>query len=368
MLPVLAALLIWTGSARVGRARLAAGARDARGRRSRCWSPTCSWSAASAATGRRSRPSAPPGASSASRSRRCRPRSLRYCAIRLLLAVPTRCSRWSRGAVAGRPARERSRSRARPGSWSHCCRCSTSRSTSTRATATGCCCSRASGSRSAPASCWRASGGGASRCGRRGCRAGAVSCVANAFDWRTAGVESRRLLADIDRLAPRAASLVALSVPTDYRAAHLYPDALDVALQESGRPDLSLTQCMPVHALSLRPGQVTFRRLANGSWLGRTTTSAPFDVPVLGGSASASAGCTFAKAPHSPSAGLGTALSAIVTPAATPAARGRSRSTSTGGTWCGRLGSSCGAGTSARREKRQHEGWHSQESPFRHRT
>ncbi len=146
----------------------------------------------------------------------------------------------------------------------------------------------------------------------------AVSCVANAFDWRTAGVESRRLLADIDRLAPRRASLVALSVPTDYRAAHLYPDALDIALQETGRPDLSLAQCMPVHALSLRRGQVTFRRLATGSWLGRTTTSAPFDVPVLGGSASASAGCTFARAPDSPSAGPGTALSAIVTPAPAP--------------------------------------------------
>jgi hypothetical protein len=147
----------------------------------------------------------------------------------------------------------------------------------------------------------------------------AASCVGNALDWRQAGVESRRLLADIDRLAPRGASLVALSVPTDYRAAHLYPDALDVALQESGRPDLSLAQCMPVHALSLRPGQVTFRRLANGAWLGRTTTSAPFDVPVLGGSASASAGCTFARAPHSRSAGLGTALAAIVTPAPAPA-------------------------------------------------
>jgi hypothetical protein len=143
----------------------------------------------------------------------------------------------------------------------------------------------------------------------------AVSCVANAFDWRTAGVESRRLLADIDRLAPRGASLVALSVPTDYRAAHLYPDALDVALQESGRPDLSLTQCMPVHVLDLRPGQITFRPIGGGSWLGRTTTSAPFDVPVLGGSASASAGCTFAKAPGSSSAGPGTALSAVVTPA-----------------------------------------------------
>jgi hypothetical protein len=144
----------------------------------------------------------------------------------------------------------------------------------------------------------------------------AVSCVLNALEWRSAGDESSRLLADVKRLAPPGAHLIALSVPTDYRAAHLYPDALDFAVQESGRPDVTLTDCMPVHALSLRPGQVAFRPLPGGVWLGRTTTRAPFDVPVLGSSApQASNGCLFAPAPSQPKETLGTALSALVKPA-----------------------------------------------------
>jgi hypothetical protein len=144
----------------------------------------------------------------------------------------------------------------------------------------------------------------------------AASCVLNAFDWRTAGVESRRLLADIDRLAPRGAHLIALSVPTDYRAAHLYPDALDIALQQTGRPDVALTACMPVHSLSLRSGQISLRALPGGVWLARTTTRAPFDVPVLGSSATVSnGGCQFAAAPGQGAGTLGTALTALIKPA-----------------------------------------------------
>jgi len=149
----------------------------------------------------------------------------------------------------------------------------------------------------------------------------AVSCVLNALDWRAAGAESRRLLADIDQLAPRGAHLIALSVPTDYREAHLYPDALDIAIQETGRPDVTLTGCMPVHALALRRGQVSFLALPGGIWLGRSTAQAPFDTPVLGSSAiQASAGCQFAAAPGQPNETLGTALTALVRP--TPASGG----------------------------------------------
>jgi len=143
----------------------------------------------------------------------------------------------------------------------------------------------------------------------------AVSCVLNAIDWRTAGTESRRLLADIDRLAPPGAHLVALSVPTDYRAAHLYPDALDIAVQETGRPDVTLTACIPVHALNLRPGQVSFRRLPGGLWLGRATSQAPFDVPVLDSAVpDAGSACQFATARSQPHTTLGTALTALVKP------------------------------------------------------
>jgi hypothetical protein len=151
----------------------------------------------------------------------------------------------------------------------------------------------------------------------------AVSCVSDALDWRTAGAESRRLLADIDRLAPPGAPLIALSVPTDYRAAHLYPDALDIALQETGRPDLTLSACMPVHALSLRRGLVSFRPSPGGIWVGRTTTRAPFDVPVLGSPAvQMTSGCQFAAAPGQPKPTLGTALTALVRP--NPAVGGKS--------------------------------------------
>jgi hypothetical protein len=142
-----------------------------------------------------------------------------------------------------------------------------------------------------------------------------LACVLNAIDWHTAGVESRRVLASISTLSPPHAHLIALSVPADYRQAHLYPDALDVAMQESGRPDITLTACIPVHALSLRAGQASFRPLRGGAWLGRSTRSAPFNVPVLGGPDSQrSNGCTFEEAPRQPRGTLGTALVAIVRP------------------------------------------------------
>ncbi|MEA2198079.1 MAG: protein O-mannosyl-transferase [Solirubrobacteraceae bacterium] len=143
----------------------------------------------------------------------------------------------------------------------------------------------------------------------------AVSCVLSALDWRTAGTESRRLLVEIDRIAPPHAHLVALSLPTDYRAAHLYPDALDLAVRESGRPDISFIGCMPVQALSLRRHQVSFVALPLGLWFGNTTSRAPFEVPVLGSSApQSSSACRFGKAPDQPHETLGTALRALVSP------------------------------------------------------
>jgi hypothetical protein len=146
----------------------------------------------------------------------------------------------------------------------------------------------------------------------------AVSCVENALDWRTAGAESRRLLAEIDQLAPRGAHLIALSVPSEYRGTHLYPDALDVAVQETGRPDVTLAGCMPVHVLNLRPGQVSFVSLPLGLWYGRASTQAPFQVPVLGSSDPPSNGaCQFGPAPDQPRETIGTARTALVAP--TPA-------------------------------------------------
>jgi hypothetical protein len=144
----------------------------------------------------------------------------------------------------------------------------------------------------------------------------AVSCVANAFAWRTAGIETKRILADIDRLAPPHSHLIALSYPTDYRAAHLFPDALDTAVQETGHPDVTLVSCVPVHAIDLRRDQVSFTPGANGSWLGRATNSAPFSFSVFGSSAQSSPQCAVTKGPDQSSQPLGTALAAIATPTA----------------------------------------------------
>jgi hypothetical protein len=141
----------------------------------------------------------------------------------------------------------------------------------------------------------------------------AASCVLDAREWRTAGAESRRLLTEIDHLVPRHAHVFALSVPSDYQSAHLYPDALEVAVHETGRPDVILTGCMPVQALSLRPGQVSFVPLPGGLWFGRTTPQAPFEVPVLGSSEpQPSSACLFGKAPDRRHSTIGTALAAFV--------------------------------------------------------
>lgn len=143
----------------------------------------------------------------------------------------------------------------------------------------------------------------------------AFSCVSSALDWRTAGNESRRILAELSRMTPPRGHLVLLAYPTEYRSAHLYPDALDIALHESGRPDLAVTQCMPVQALRLRPDQVSFLSLPLGLWFGRASAEDPFEVPVLGSSASAaSTSCQFGPAPDQPPEPLGTARRALVYP------------------------------------------------------
>jgi hypothetical protein len=143
----------------------------------------------------------------------------------------------------------------------------------------------------------------------------AVSCVQNAFAWHAAGVESTRLIADIDRLAAHTGSIAVLSFPTDLGEAHLFPDSLETAVQESGRPDTQVITCAPMHPLSLGNGQTRFIALRNGGWLGRTSRENPFAVGVLSASSvSAGPGCETAKVSPSPSAGLGTTLEMYAKP------------------------------------------------------
>jgi hypothetical protein len=140
----------------------------------------------------------------------------------------------------------------------------------------------------------------------------ATSCVFNARDWSTAGHESRRILAELRDITPRHGQLVVLSVPSDYRAAHLFLTSLAYALQET-RPDTPVTTCASVHALTLLPNQVSFHLAASGAWVGFATANTPFDVPVLGGVPPADdPNCTVTKSPTSASPSIGTARSMIV--------------------------------------------------------
>jgi hypothetical protein len=145
---------------------------------------------------------------------------------------------------------------------------------------------------------------------------GATSTILDAHDWSTAGHESRRILAQLERLSSPGRQLVALAVPTDYRAAHLFPDALDIALYESGVRDTTVTTCAPVHAIKLDRHQIAFRAQKGASWIGTSTADSPFDIPVFGGAPGAvSAGCAIAKAQGSSSFYLGTTRAMTVLPA-----------------------------------------------------
>ncbi|MDQ6605389.1 MAG: hypothetical protein M3Z06_02440 [Actinomycetota bacterium] len=142
--------------------------------------------------------------------------------------------------------------------------------------------------------------------------------VLNAVEWNTAGHESRRIIAELTRLAPRDAHLVVLSVPTDYREAHLFPDALQDAVQESGRPDVTVITCAPVHALELLPGQVSFRAPGGGLGLGSSTADAPFEVSVLGGATVGAAGCAVSTPAGAKSPSLGIVDAVVVRPTIVP--------------------------------------------------
>ncbi len=145
-----------------------------------------------------------------------------------------------------------------------------------------------------------------------------LACVLNAADWHAAGHESRRIVTELARLAPRDGQLVVLSVPTDYRQAHLFPDALQDAVQLSGRPDVTVVTCAPVHALDLLGGQVSFRALPGGLGLGASTSRAPFEVSVLGGATVGAAGCAVSTPPGAGSPYLGTVSAVLVKPTVTP--------------------------------------------------
>lgn len=145
--------------------------------------------------------------------------------------------------------------------------------------------------------------------------AAAILCVADAREWVTAGRLATRTVDQVVALAPAHGTVVMLSVPEAYRSAHVLPDSLDVAVQDSGRPGTAVSACFAVHVRRARAGAVAFAPAAPGSFSGRATQDAPFDVPVLGSSLHSSAGCAISKRPGPGDAPPGTATRGLATPA-----------------------------------------------------
>jgi hypothetical protein len=143
----------------------------------------------------------------------------------------------------------------------------------------------------------------------------AVLCVLDSGNWVSAGRESRRIVADVRGLIPKDGALTVLTVPSDYRQAHLFPDALQDAVRESGRPLATVTTCALVHPLSLSGGSVIVRQLPGGRWLATAARNDPFDISLFGASSNGGPGCAVSVAPTSHKYSIGTASAVIVTPA-----------------------------------------------------
>jgi hypothetical protein len=142
----------------------------------------------------------------------------------------------------------------------------------------------------------------------------AVSCVLDSSNWVSAGRESRRIVAQVRALVPKDGVLTVLTIPSDYRQAHVFPDALQDAVRETGRPLATVTTCALVHPLSLSDGSVGVKPLAGGRWLATAASSDPFDISLFGASSTGGPGCAVRVAPRSHKYYLGTASAVIVTP------------------------------------------------------
>ena len=108
-----------------------------------------------------------------------------------------------------------------------------------------------------------------------------VLSLLSAQTWQHAGDLTGRVVAQAAALAPRDGELVALTLPEEYRIAHVLPGiTLASALERSGRGDVRVTPCIPVIVRTQTAGAVTVEA-AGDTWDARTTWDAPFDVPVL---------------------------------------------------------------------------------------
>jgi hypothetical protein len=119
----------------------------------------------------------------------------------------------------------------------------------------------------------------------------ALSLLA-AQTWQDAGRLTRRVVAQAAALAPRNGELVAVTLPEEYRSAHVLPGiTLAAALERLGRGDVRVAPCIPVVVRTQTKGAVTLAPSANGVYDAQTTWDAPFDVPVLRKPSPATADC-----------------------------------------------------------------------------
>jgi len=136
----------------------------------------------------------------------------------------------------------------------------------------------------------------------------------SAADWIGADRLSNRVLDDAVALAPDGGKLVLLSVPENYRTAHVFTGGdMSAALEHAGASQLTTSFCTHVVVWHDRSGQIRFTRRSDGSYVGTTTLDAPFDVPVLRPAEPVSSDCPYATG-HAPDSNTGMAVTAIVVP------------------------------------------------------
>ncbi len=104
----------------------------------------------------------------------------------------------------------------------------------------------------------------------------------SARNWVTAERVAGRVVTAAAQLGPPGGELVLVTVPANYRTAHVFPGAtLAAALERAGRSDLRVAVCISIYLREEQAGAVQVARRPDGALEARSTWAAPFDVPVL---------------------------------------------------------------------------------------
>jgi hypothetical protein len=149
-----------------------------------------------------------------------------------------------------------------------------------------------------------------------------VLSMLSAQTWNPASDLAERVVAQAAALGPQNGELVALTVPEEYRTAHVFPGiTLAAALQRAGRGDLRVAPCVPVISRAQTAGAVRIARRPDGGFDVKTTWDAPVDVPVLRDPTPVAADCAW-DAPVGWPPGIAFSATAHSTPLRQPAAVG----------------------------------------------